>query len=173
MRALREALGGIFLAAITALTVMGGIFLALNETGNVVSTPTLIVEVTAELIESASPVKPTATATFTPTLSPTVITLTSIPTHTPTPTVEPALLETATLCTSPRNWVTYVVQRGDTLFEIGRRYGLTTQEIQQANCLAETSIQAGQRILVPALPTAPPSPTPVSPMPSMRGRSAR
>ena len=166
MRALREALGGIFLAAITALTVMGGIFLALNEAGNAISTPTLIVEVatdagrTAELIESASPVEPTATATFTPTLSPTVVTLTSTPTHTPTPTVEPAPVETATPCIPPRNWVTYVVQRGDTLFEIGRRYGLTTQEIQQANCLAETSLKAGQRLFVPVLPTAPPSPTP-------------
>jgi LysM repeat protein len=160
MRILREAFGGIFLAAITALTVMGGIFLALNETGNVVSTPALIAAVTAEPTEAASPVKPTATATFTPTPSPTVVTPTSTPTHTPMPTVEPVLLETATPCAPPRNWVTYVVQRGDTLFEIGRRYGLTTQEIQQANCLTETSLKAGQRLFVPALPTAPPSPAP-------------
>ncbi len=152
---------------------MGGIFLAISETGNVILTPTLIVEAapdaerTAEPTETVSPVEPAVAATLTPTPFPTFTA-----TETQTPTTEPTLTLTAsaTLCIPPRNWVPYVVQRGDTLFELGRRHGLTTQEIQQANCLTETSIKAGQRIFVPALPTAAPSPTPTeteTPLPTV------
>ncbi|MBI3241324.1 MAG: LysM peptidoglycan-binding domain-containing protein [Chloroflexi bacterium] len=161
MRAFREALGGLLLAAITTLTVVGGIFLAMSETGGRSVTPTLIAEAspqdTAEATVAASPVEPSPTPT--PTLSPT---FTSTVTETlpvePTPTQ--TLSATATPCLPPRNWVAYTVQRGDTLFQLGLRYRLTTRELQEANCLSKTDLQAGQRLFVPTLPTSTPTPTP-------------
>jgi membrane-bound lytic murein transglycosylase D len=46
---------------------------------------------------------------------------------------------------------TYIVQRGDTLSGLARRYGTTVQALQQANRLASArSLKAGQRLKIPA-----------------------
>lgn len=45
---------------------------------------------------------------------------------------------------------TYTVCRGDTLFSIGRRYGLTVNAIMQANGLTSTLIYVGQELIIPA-----------------------
>lgn len=45
---------------------------------------------------------------------------------------------------------TYVVQRGDTLYSIARRFGTTILAIQQANNLRGTTIYAGQRLVIPS-----------------------
>lgn len=50
----------------------------------------------------------------------------------------------------------HVVQRGDVLGSIARRYGTSVREIQQLNNLRGTVIRPGQRIVVRA-PAAPPS----------------
>src|SRR5574341_1315227 len=62
---------------------------------------------------------------------------------------------------SPPTGVTiYVVQRGDSLFEIALRYGLTVDQLAQLNGITDTgNIQVGQRLLVPA-ESAPPEPLP-------------
>ena len=44
----------------------------------------------------------------------------------------------------------YIVQRGDTLFSIGRRYGFTVQEMATYNNLADPNdLDVGQRLLIP------------------------
>jgi LysM repeat protein len=44
---------------------------------------------------------------------------------------------------------TYLVQRGDTLFRIGLRYGVTVTALQTANGLRGTLIYAGQTLVIP------------------------
>lgn len=80
------------------------------------------------------------------------------PTNTPTPE-----LPTPTLCGAPPGWVNYIVRYGDTLYSIANSVGLTTAQLQQANCLPGTLIYAGQILRVPFLPptsTRTPTPTP-------------
>lgn len=58
---------------------------------------------------------------------------------------------------------TYVVQVGDTLFSIGRRYGVTAWAIAQANGIYNmNTIYVGQRLTIPGTgtPAATPSPAP-------------
>jgi len=43
----------------------------------------------------------------------------------------------------------YTVQPGDTLFLIARRYGVTIQQIRQANQLTSDIINVGQRLFIP------------------------
>lgn len=127
---------------------------------------------------------PSATATQTQTHTPTP-TATAFPTGTPTPTrtplpTQPAVTASptepdatqpnpasptpastrATPCAPPANWVVYVVRRGDTLFQLSQRYGVSLAALRQANCLGSSSlIITGQRLYVPyaiqaAAPTA-------------------
>jgi LysM repeat protein len=51
--------------------------------------------------------------------------------------------------------VTYVVQRGDTLFTIGLQFGLTWDVIAAANNIAGTQIYAGQTLIIPVGGSAP------------------
>ena len=85
---------------------------------------------------------------------------------TPTPTVSasptPEFTATATPCIPPEAWVLYTVRPGNTLYSIAAWYGMTAEEIQQANCLSSVDeILAGQSLYVPWLVT--PSPTPCFP----------
>ncbi len=50
----------------------------------------------------------------------------------------------------------YVVQRGDTLYSIARRHGITVNELMRLNGLTSTRIYVGQRLLVPGAGTPPP-----------------
>jgi len=46
----------------------------------------------------------------------------------------------------------YIVQPGDTLFLIARRYGTTVQALMSANNLTSTNIYVGQRLRIPGGP---------------------
>ena len=48
----------------------------------------------------------------------------------------------------------YTVRRGDSLWQIARRFGTTTLAIQQVNGLASTRIRAGQELRIPGAPGA-------------------
>ena len=102
--------------------------------------------------------------------------------ETPIPTQEPSPTATFTPCVPPPGWVVYIVQSGDTLFDIGLRYGMTAKAIQEANCLPldDSTIFVGQKIYVPFLtptststvmpvtltPTQTPTSTPITPSPT-------
>ncbi len=75
---------------------------------------------------------------------------------TPMPTVEP--------CRPRSDWHPYMVEIGENLFRIGLRYNLTVMQMQRANCLPTTRIDAGQIIFVPEKELPPtPTPLPVAP----------
>jgi LysM repeat protein len=92
---------------------------------------------------------PTATrrATFTP--------VPATPSDTPTPTVTP----------TP---IIYVIKKGDTLLPIARQFGVTVNEIQEANGITDPRrLSIGQEIIIPlkegeGQPTVVPTPTPVA-----------
>ncbi len=67
-------------------------------------------------------------------------------------------------CTIPEEWIAYTVQSGDTLFALALRFGLTTAELAQANCIDDpNNITTGQILYVPpgsnVTPSAPTGPT--------------
>ncbi len=82
----------------------------------------------------------------------------------PTPTLGPtATVGPGTPSPTPPDFVTYVVQRGDTLISIAQKFGTTPDLIQKANRIQDpTKIQAGQALVIP-LVTPGPSPTPTIP----------
>ncbi len=58
-------------------------------------------------------------------------------------------------CGKPSGWVSYIIQRGDTLSSIARRVGTTVAALKQGNCLPSDRILAGASLWVPRLPAAP------------------
>jgi len=65
-----------------------------------------------------------------------------------------------TLTPTPLPTVTYVVQRGDTLIEIAKQYGVSVSSIQEANAIADPRLlQVGQELIIPleGRPTLEPS----------------
>ncbi len=89
----------------------------------------------------------------------------------PPPTATPAgpPTPTATCAPAPPNWVTYYVQRGDTLYSLARRSGTTVNMVMAVNCLHTTTIHRGLPLLLPRQPDTPTppretsTPTPVPP----------
>lgn len=86
------------------------------------------------------------------------------PTDTPTsppPTVTP----TAVLAPATPTPVVYVIQPGDSLSAIADRFGMSVEELSQANDIADPNvIQVGQKLVIPgptSIPaaTVPPTPT--------------
>jgi LysM repeat protein len=89
---------------------------------------------------------------------------TPLPTPVPTTTATPRPTSTAT---PPAGGTTYVVQRGDTLWAIGLRFGVSVNAIKAANGLVSDLIYVGQRLTIPGaggtpVPTATTTATPGS-----------
>lgn len=63
-------------------------------------------------------------------------------------------------CGAPPGWIQYTVQPGDNLYQISLRYGITVPQLKQANCLTSDTINVGQRLWVPNVPTMTPPVTP-------------
>jgi LysM repeat protein len=57
---------------------------------------------------------------------------------------------------------TYVVQPGDTLWAIARRFGTTVQAIMAANNLTTDILRVGQVLVIPGAPAAPVPPPPTT-----------
>ena len=74
----------------------------------------------------------------------------------PPAATSPPLVVTCT--TPPADWVTYHVQRGDTLYSLAKSRGSTLAEVVAANCLDTTNIYVGQALWLP--PSAAISATP-------------
>jgi len=56
---------------------------------------------------------------------------------------------TEAACIPEESWVPYVVQSGDTLFELARATGFSTAAVQAGNCISSNDLIAGQTILLP------------------------
>jgi LysM repeat protein len=149
MRALREMSGGLIIAVVSLLLVLGGISLSLAEnTPTEQPTPTPLPPIIATSIELP---------TFTPillntsTLAPPT---TELSTFTATPTALPsATLAVAVVCNPPVGWIQVIVSANDTLYTIAERYKTTAENLNTSNCLNNVPPALGSRLYVPLVPT--------------------
>ena len=139
MQALRQLGGGVIIAIVSLLLVVGGIALSLAETSNSLpDTPTPLPSPT-QIPELFAP---------TPTNTITIAAPTDTPTTIPTETTIPP-----TACSVPAGWFQIVVGTNDTLYSIAERYKTSTDQLSAANCLTNINLQAGSLIYVPPVPT--------------------
>ncbi len=140
MQALRQLGGGVIIAIISVVLVLGGISLALAETLPPPSAPTQI--------------PPTLPLTFpTPTLAPGLETPT-LPGETPTETATTIPSPTATVfvpttCTFPAGWIAILTTPNDTIYTLAQRYNTTTDMLSAGNCLSSIDLPAGYLLYVP------------------------
>jgi hypothetical protein len=136
-----EAYGPTSPATRTWLFVGGAIFLGL------VVVAALFALITSPSDTAAEPRRAAATATA-PAVSPTA----TPPAALLAPTPPPQPIGTPSTPPSPtaRAGEEYVVQAGDTLTSIAGHYGVSVQELQDANGLSGETIQVGQRLTIPA-----------------------
>lgn len=148
----QQALAALAVLFVVAVTILGGVFLTLsdNPAASVAEQPTATPYRPPTLEATGTP-PPMPSETLLPTLTPTAIP----PSITPSPTPEPTATFTLTPCHIASGWVAYVVQPGDTLFTVGLRYNVTTDQLRVGNCLSSDTLFAGQVIYVPPLPPAP------------------
>lgn len=141
------ALLGIMTTGISVIIVMGSVLLAFTEGGQSQSLEQIPTLENVEILPALPDSSPSAMA-FTPT-STTTLTPTSVPTSTAT------LIITATLlplvCDPPEDWTIYTVQKGDTLRKLAEPFGLTPQQLADANCLLESRLAVGSTMFLPPL----------------------
>lgn len=72
-------------------------------------------------------------------------------TGTPAPTTSPVTTpETGSSQILPgRSERTHIVQSGDTLYNISRRYGITVEQLKRRNSLTSDLIRVGQQLIIP------------------------
>lgn len=140
MKPLRQLSVGIIIGLVSAILVVGGIFLSLAETFPSLATATQI--------------PPTLQLNF-PTITPSLASAQS-----ETPTATPTATQTAGLASSspsscappPAGWTQISVIAGDTVYSIAQRYRTTTEILSAANCLSSLELPAGYLLLVPPVP---------------------
>lgn len=143
MRVLREMGGGLIIAVVSLILVIGGISLSLAENRPPEQpTPTPLPPVFATSIEL-------------PTLTPLPVSTNTL--EFPTPlvavTLEASPTQAATVCTPPAGWVAIVVSANDTLYALAERYKTTTDILNASNCLNNTQPAVGSLLYVPPVPT--------------------
>ena len=147
MQTLRQLGGGVIIAIISVILVIGGIFLSLAENLPSPATPT--------------PVPPTFPQSF-PTPTGTTIGFPATDTETPTQvSTLPTLTASATLgvspmpasCTPPSGWIRITTGTGDTVYSLAQRYKTTAADLNTANCLTSAELPAGMALYVPPVPT--------------------
>ena len=140
MKPLRQLSAGIAIGLISAILVIGGIFLSLAETFPSLATPTQI--------------PPTLQLNF-PTITPSLVSAQSeTPTSTATGTPTTVLASSSpTVCAPPpAGWIQISITAGDTVYSIAQRYRTTTEILSAANCLSSLELPAGSALLVPPVP---------------------
>jgi LysM repeat protein len=154
----QQVLTGLAVMLLIIATLLGGIVLALGDRARVevadarpTSTPFRIATLPLTDVVERTQI-PTQTPAATIVVIPTSTRSASTPVSTrstehATDTVSPTLI--ITQCSPPVGWTSYTVQRGDTLFSIGLRYGLTVDEMIAANCMTDERIDAGDVLRVP------------------------
>ena len=141
MKPLRQLSVGITIGLISAILVIGGIFLSLAETFPSLATPTQI--------------PPTLQLNF-PTITPSLASVqsdTPTATATGTPTTVLSSSSSPTVCAPPpAGWIQISITAGDTVYSIAQRYRTTTEILSAANCLSSLELPAGSALLVPPVP---------------------
>ncbi|MBN1135588.1 MAG: LCP family protein [Anaerolineae bacterium] len=100
--------------------------------------------------EALAPAQAAASPTPTPPATPSPL---PVPSEPPTPTLTPTAA-TPPPCVPPDDWTIHVVEEGNTLYSLGRRYGTDVNTLKLVNCLNTDTIFIGQRLYVPGpLPT--------------------
>ena len=141
MQALRQLGGGVVIAIVSVILVLGGISLALAETlpapvATLPASPTLPVFLPS----------PTFTLSFETATQPIV--------ETPTETASPAPTATAlppSVCTPPTGWIAVIVSTNDTIYSLAQRYNTTPEILSSANCLTSLNLPAGYLLYAPAV----------------------
>lgn len=64
----------------------------------------------------------------------------------------------------PGEYTDYIVSKGETLFNVSRRFGVPVESIKLANGLSNDSIREGQNLQIPKKPIAPPPAEMVEPV---------
>jgi len=105
---------------------------------------------------------PTLTPSPTPTFTPTPL-ATDTPLPQPTWTSVPNQAASNPVSEATTSGGTYVVQRGNTLNQIARRFGVSVQALASANNISiMATIYAGQQLVIPGSDYIPPAPAPAS-----------
>src|SRR5258706_2562092 len=148
MQALRQMGGGVVIALISLLLVIGGISLALSEANTPAeSTPTPlppIIATSLELPTSAPIIIETPIIANTNTAELPTLTSTALPSST---------LAIPVVCNPPVGWRQIIVNANDTLYSIAERYKTTADVLNVSNCLNNTIPAAGSLLFVPPVPT--------------------
>lgn len=145
MQTMRQLGGGVIIAIISVILVIGGIFLSLAETLPPPSTPTLVPPTFPESFPT-----PTSTTTGFPVTE----TVTATQTGLPSVTASLALgLASPTTCTPPSGWILVTTGSGDTVYTLAQRYKTTAENLNAANCLTAAELPAGFVLYVPPVPT--------------------
>ena len=148
MRAVREMSGGLIIAVVSVLLVLGGISLSLAENRPPeqptptplppsVATSIELPSITPILVNTATPGVPTGTitATFTSTVAPS------------------ATVAASVVCNPPTGWIQIIVRASDTLYTIAERYKTTAEILNTSNCLNNVLPAVGAQLYVPPVPT--------------------
>jgi LysM repeat protein len=148
MESLRQLGGGVIIAIVSVILVIGGISLALAETLPPQATPT--------------PIPPTTSLDFpTATFTPSPVSIESV-TTTATATLPVVPTDTAfatnTLfvqasCNKPAGWIPVAVTTGESVYSLAQRYKTTTDNLGTANCLSSFDVPVGFILYVPPVPT--------------------
>lgn len=153
MQNLRQLGGGLLIAILSAILVLGGIFLAFAETLPAPATPTQIPPTFPQYF-------PTPTFTITPFLQ--TEAPTPIPTQTetasPSPTTEliatTFLPPTVLSCSPPSGWIRVLTRYGDTIYSLAQRYKTSAENLSAGNCLPSLfEVYPGLVMYVPPVPT--------------------
>ena len=121
-------------------------------------TPTFTPSPTRTPAAAMTPIR-TATPFPTDTAIPATVPVPSSPTPAPSPTLTLQPSATPTATSSPRPLQTYVVKKGDTLFEIALRFGVSVQALAAANGITDPKlIRPGQVLVRPQPGVTPPAP---------------
>ncbi|MDY7076117.1 MAG: LysM peptidoglycan-binding domain-containing protein [Chloroflexota bacterium] len=149
-----QLLEGFVITLISVGMLLGGFLLSQLDVAmsSVRPPPTSI----AELLPSPTLFIPTVTFTPSPIPSLTPSSTTEI-TESPTPTPISPLMPS---CQPPSDWVVYAVQRGDTLYRLALRNGVTALVLMEVNCLSTSFIYFGQEIYLPSPLYVSPTPPP-------------
>jgi LysM repeat protein len=144
MQSLRQLGGGVVIAIISVLLVIGGISLALAETLPPQATPTPIPPTISLNFPTAtftsSPAFGDAATTTVSATIPVIISDTALATNT---------LYAQPVCNPPSGWLPVTITTGETIYSLAQRYKTTPENLGAANCLSSYDVPGGFVIYVP------------------------